>query len=181
MRYIPLSQGKLAIVDDADFPLISHFKWCYRGERNGQDGYAIRHARADGKVSTRYLHRELMEPKPGQEVIFLNYDRLDCRRENLLAVSKEEARQHHRVRSNSKSGIKGVKYNPDGNSWSAYKIRDRRCYHLGTFTTKEAAQAAYEAGMKNENLKLHTAPERVDRSNMGQVQHDGTNTPSLSA
>jgi hypothetical protein len=32
------------------------------------------------------------------EVIFLNHDRLDCRRQNLRVVDTHEARQHHRVR-----------------------------------------------------------------------------------
>jgi hypothetical protein len=66
-----------------------------------------------------------MQPGPGQEVIFLNHDRLDCRRENLRVVSKEDARRHHRVRRDSKSGVKGVRYNAGTDSWSAYVQRGR--------------------------------------------------------
>jgi hypothetical protein len=57
-----------------------------------------------------------MQPGPGQEVIFLNHDRLDSRRENLRVVSKEDARRHHRVRRDSKSGVKGVRFNPPNES-----------------------------------------------------------------
>src|SRR6516162_1577812 len=129
MQEIPLSQGQVALVDDQDYPLLSEFRWCYRPERNGRQGYAVRHVKLEGKDRLLYLHRQLLQPGPGQEVIFLNHDRLDCRRENLKVVSKEEARRHHRVRSDSKSGVKGVRYNPETDTWSAFVYRGGRAYH----------------------------------------------------
>jgi hypothetical protein len=111
-----------------------------------------------------------MEPPPGQEVIFLNHDRLDCRRENLRVVSKQEARQHHRVRSDSKSGVKGVRYNPENDSWSAYVYRHGHCYHVGTYYTKEQAVNAYTSELRKENPDLHTAPARIERPVQGPVQ-----------
>jgi hypothetical protein len=69
----------IATVDDSDYTLLSDFKWCYRPERNGNQGYAVRQVKGDGKYRTTYLHRQLMQPPSGCEVIFLNYGRLDCR------------------------------------------------------------------------------------------------------
>jgi hypothetical protein len=109
MREIPLSQGQAALVDDQDYPLLSEFRWCYRAERDGRQGYAVRHRKVDGKDRLGYLHREILPAPDGYEVIFLNHDRLDCRRANLRVVAKEEARRHHRVRSDSQSGVKGVR------------------------------------------------------------------------
>ena len=106
MQQVTLSQGQVALVDDADFPLLADFKWCYRPERNGKQGYAVRHAKVDGKDRLLYLHRQLMNPQSGYEVIFLNHNRLDCQRSNLRVVTTQEARQHHRVRRDSKSGIR---------------------------------------------------------------------------
>ena len=83
MQHIPLSQGQVAVVDDADHPLLSDFRWSYRAERDGRQGYAVRHHKVEGKDRLCYMHRQIMAPGPGQEVIFLNHDRLDCRRENL--------------------------------------------------------------------------------------------------
>src|ERR1700674_5418377 len=100
-QQINLSQNKIAVLDDEDFARFSAFHWCYRAERNNKPGYAIRHVKLDGTYKTEYLHRALMNPPPGKEVIFLNHDRLDCRRANLKIVTKEEARQHHRVRTDS--------------------------------------------------------------------------------
>jgi hypothetical protein len=163
MQQIPLSQGQVALVDDADYPLLSEFRWCYRAERGGRQGYAVRNTKVGGKRRQWYLHRQLMQPGEGQEVIFLNHDRLDCRRENLRVVSKEDARRHHRVRRDSKSGVKGVRYNAGTDSWSAYVHRHGHAYHVGTFSSPEAAAQAYEAALRRENPDLHTAPQAVAR------------------
>jgi hypothetical protein len=166
MKSIPLSQGQFALVDDADFELLNDFKWSYRPERNKAQGYAVRHKKVNGKDSLAYLHREILPAPEGHEVIFLNHDRLDCRRENLKVVSKEEARQHHRVRRDSKSGIKGVRYNPETETWSAFVYRGGRAYHVGTYYTPEQASDAYEEELRKENPGLATAPERVVRDNL---------------
>ena len=119
-----------------------------------------------------------MLPAPGNPssarrlCIFLNHDRLDCRRANLKVVTKQEARQHHRVRRDSKSQAKGVRYNPDGNSWIAVIYRDGRCYSIGTYYRPEDAEAAYQEALRRENPDLHTAPEKVDRSHLEPAQRE---------
>jgi hypothetical protein len=114
------------------------------------------------------------------ETIFLNHDRLDCRRENLKVVTKEEARRHHRVRSDSRSGVKGVRFNPDGGTWTAITYRHGQCYHVGTYYTREQAEAAYERDLRRENPDLHTAPARVERpSNPVPVQPGDPEAPRL--
>src|SRR5262249_10800854 len=148
---IPLSQGKFAIVDDKDYPLLSEFKWCYRGERNHKHGYAVRHVKTDGKDRLLYLHRQLMQPEKGKTVIFLNHDTLDCRRENLRAATTQEARRHQRVKSNSKSGIKGIHYNERARTWTARMYRNGQLITIGTFDRRNDAIAEYEKALSREN------------------------------
>ena len=121
-----------------------------------------------------------MQPESHDAVIFLNHDPLDCRRDNLLIATPEQARQHHRVRKDSKSGIKGVRYHPESDSWSAYVYRHGHCYHIGSFDSKEAASAAYEAELKKQDPTLQKAPERVQTST-SLIQQDNPSPPSLSA
>jgi hypothetical protein len=182
MQTIPLSQNQVALVDDEDFPLLSDFRWCYRAERDERQGYAVRHRKTDGKDRLCYLHRQLMDPAPGHEVIFLNGDRLDCRRENLRVVTKREARQHHlQARSNSESGIKGISYNRRPGTWTVDIYRDGRAQRVGTFLTLQDAKEAQQTALRRENPDLHTAPERVERPSGLEVgQPSNPDTPCLS-
>jgi HNH endonuclease/AP2 domain len=109
------------------------------------------------------MHREIMNPPKDREVIFLNHDRLDCRRENLRVVTREEARRHHRVRRDSHSGIKGVRFNPEGGTWSAYTYRHGHAYRVGTYYSEEEAIRAYEEELRKENPGLANAPAWVER------------------
>ena len=165
MRQIELSQGEVALVDDADYEHLSGYKWFYRGERGGKQGYAVRHGKKTDTKKTIYLHREVLreEVSPGHEVIFLNYDRLDCRKENLRVATKEEARQHHRVRCDNQQGAKGIRYDGETDTWTAYRYRSGHAYPVGSFGSKEQAEWAYREALKRENPSLHSAPSLVER------------------
>lgn len=164
MQLISLSKGKSVLVDDRDYEFFSQFKWCFRGGEDDDHGYAVRHKKTDGKDRLAYLHREIMQPPPGHEVIFLNHDRLDCRRVNLMVATTVEARRHHQVRRDSESGIKCVRYDAASDMWIAYSVRNRTCYKLGRFGSDEEAEAAHQQAMRSENAALHNAPGVVDRS-----------------
>jgi HNH endonuclease len=163
MQQIPLNQNKIVIVDDENYEYLSIFHWIYRPERDGKPGYAIRHAKEGTKTKTVYLHRDIIgDIPPGHEIIFKNHDRLDCRRENLAAVTKQEARRHHRARSDNKSGIRGVHQNRSG-SWTAFTIRDGTYHALGAFCTRQEAIDAYQQALHNENPAFANAPATVER------------------
>jgi hypothetical protein len=139
---IPLSQGKVAIVDPENHALFSEHRWSYRAERNHGPGCAVRHVKVNDKDHLSYLHREVMDAPADKLVIFLNHDKLDCRKANLKIVSPQEARWYHRARRDSRSGIKGVKAAANG-KWYASITRFGVFHHLGTFATKGAALEAY--------------------------------------
>jgi hypothetical protein len=167
MAYLPLSQGKFVLVDDKDYPLLADFKWCYRAEKNGKQGYAVRHVRHDGKDRLCYLHRLIMNPPPEHEVIFENHDRLDCRRGNLKVVPKEEAKWYHRVRKDSKSGSPGVHYDPDSCIYRAYITRNGRQHHVGSFDNE--AEAAFARRNYQEILEKQSEESAVPSSQPGPV------------
>jgi hypothetical protein len=176
MRSINLNQNKVVYVDDEDFERLSQFHWIYRPERDGETGYAIRHAKVNNKNATVYLHRELMNPPPGYAVIFKNHDRLDCRKENLAVVTTEESRRSHRVRTDSKTGIKGVRFNPGAGTWTAFVYRNGHYCGLGTFDLQMDAMKAYVDAVIKEMPHLANAPEVIDREakrrNQDAVQTD---------
>jgi hypothetical protein len=62
------------------------------------------------------------------------------------------------------TGVKGVRHNPDTDTWTADTYRHGHCYHVGTYYGREQAQAAYEAELRQENPDLRAAPARVEQA-----------------
>ena len=107
MKRIKLTQGKYAIVDNEDYHYLSRFKWTY-GVRTGQNG--LSDIEGAVRVLVTRLKRNIISiedmiikrPIGGHyEIIFLNGNRLDFRKENMVAISD---------RSNSHQGRKIVMY-----------------------------------------------------------------------
>jgi endonuclease YncB( thermonuclease family) len=78
-KYIPLSQGKKAIVDDQIYDEIAKQNWCFN------NGRAVRNSK-DGKLI--YMARHICNAQKKDRVKFRNGDTLDCRLENLILHSK---------------------------------------------------------------------------------------------
>jgi hypothetical protein len=80
-------------------------------------------------------------------------------------VTTQEARQHHqRARSNSDSGIKGITYNEEPQTWSVDIYRDGQAKRVGTFDRLQDAKAALQERLLLENPDLFSAPARVERT-----------------
>jgi len=146
MPEIVLSNGLVARVDPVDFAAFGGHTWSHKKPtKPGDSGYAVRGVRIDGKMKVRSLQREIMDPPPDLRVIFLNHDSLDCRRANLRVVDIATANRHNRVRKDSETGVKGVKYHPASGSWQAVLTVYGKPQHVGCFGSKKDAIAAYEA------------------------------------
>ena len=109
----------------------------------------MRHGRdANGNLTTAYLSRVIMNPPAGFDVIFLNHDSLDCRKENLRVVDKAHSQRKKRVRKDSLSGIKGVRLDRKSASWVATLYRQGRAIRLGRFQSAAQAAVAFKQGVE---------------------------------
>lgn len=63
MKYIQLTKGKQAIVDDEDFENIVKYKWYY-----STLGYAVRGFRINGKQFKVYMHSAIMCTRKGNAI-----------------------------------------------------------------------------------------------------------------
>lgn len=113
MKEIPLTQGYVTLVDDADYEWLSRWKWHYHG------GYA---ERGDGVL----MHREITDCPAGKEVDHINHDPLDNRRENLRVVTRWQNMLNRRMRKGTLAVI--------------YFANRRRV--LGEYPTEELAREA---------------------------------------
>ena len=81
---IPLTRGKVAIVDLDDLHAVGRKKWYAEPCGNRYKGHSYRAVR-EVKGHKVFLHREVMGQEPGGEIRVRHLDGncLDCRRENL--------------------------------------------------------------------------------------------------
>jgi hypothetical protein len=99
MKSIPLTQGKIALISDEDYERVSKHSWCFSAGRYAQ-------SRIKGKAI--YLHRFILDAKPGEEVDHKNRDTLDNRRENLRMCNHYQNMNNVVKTKKNSTGYRGV-------------------------------------------------------------------------
>jgi hypothetical protein len=130
-RKLPLTQGKVAIVDADDYNRVSQFHWCAFLD-NGKWRIA-RCSQNKGKRETVYLHRTILNANQGIEVIHNNHNAFDFRKANLGISSRSLLLQRGRVRKNKSSRFKGVSLNKKLQKWDARIKKENKLFYLGLF------------------------------------------------
>lgn len=148
MKEIPLTQGKVAIVDDEDYPDLIKHNWHVSLSSSGQP-YAVRTVKkANGKQTSQMLSRFLMGvTEKNQEVDHKNHDTLDNRRINLRICSRRQNQQNRLGKMNSK--YPGVTWHRGKNRWQARISVSGKRVHLGHFVDELDAAKAYERGVRS--------------------------------
>lgn len=134
MQVIPLTHGKLAIIDDEDFEAVSKVPWCL-----SLQGYAVTR---DGNTTMK-MHHFIMGKREGLEIDHINNDKIDNRRSNLRHVTHAQNCQNSAMRNDNTSGFRGVTYQMGRSAWKAQIYKDKKNHHLGLFPTKQEAALAY--------------------------------------
>ena len=164
MKQIPLTQGKFAIVDDADFEQLSKYKWC--AKRGYATYYAGRYIKKNNKKTTIRMHQEIMNAQKGQQFDHRNSNGLDNRRENLRICTGTQNQANRGKQRNCKSGFKGVSWSKDHCRWQVMIRVNKNRIFLGRFDNKENAARTYDVAAKQyfgEFARLNfTAPVKTD-------------------
>jgi hypothetical protein len=142
MKTINLSQGKVAVVDDIDFDLISQYHWYYH------NGYAEAHTK-NGQAAFS-MHRLIFGLRPGDglDVDHINHDTLDNRRCNLRVCTRSQNTMNSRKSTHNTSGYKGVYWRKSKRRWLAHIKLDGVDRYIGYFHTAEDAAHAYDQKAK---------------------------------
>ena len=151
MREIKLTQGQVALVDDADYDYLMQWKWYAKLEKSSNRYYVRRSGRkADGSKEgkTICMQNQLFKTPAGMVVDHLNHDPTHNYRSNLRLCTPAQNNMNQRPIENTASKLKGVSRN--GDNWRARINVDGSEVHIGTFNTKEDAYKAYcEASKKH--------------------------------
>lgn len=139
MKKIPLSQGKVALVDDEDYEwLIQQGKWSY----NRKKGYAFH---KKGRTIA-YMHAEIVNTPVGMDTDHIDGNGLNNQRSNLRVCTHSQNHANVNKTRRNKSGFKGVfiEIRQQKIMWSAGITVNRKSISLGTYPSPEAAARAYD-------------------------------------
>lgn len=143
MKEIPLTQGKVTFVDDADYEELSKWKWY--AENNGHNWYAVRKYYRIPGTSKIPMHRQILGlPIRTPHVDHINHDGLDNRRENLRVCTEQQNHQNRSKRNGTSSKFKGVYWNKQTQKWRAQIKAGKNRLSLGLHDSEEDAARAYD-------------------------------------
>lgn len=145
MIEIPLTQGKVALIDDEDFARVSKHKWYAEKSRDGRRWYAATSVRtAEGKKTTIKMHRYIKGITDRKiDCDHRDLNGLNNQRSNLRVATRAQNMQNTRVKSNSSSGLKGVVLHKTSGLWMARIRSNGKSVLLGFFKTAELGHEAY--------------------------------------
>ena len=142
MKEIPLTQGKVAIVDDDDYEKVNLYKWY--AHKNRYKYYARR--KLYGQNKWIFMHWFILNlDMHDYPVDHINGNGCDNRKSNLRICTHSQNRSNSQreLKRNCSSKYKGV-YCIGENKWVS-KIRfNKKQYHLGTYSKEEDAFLAYK-------------------------------------
>lgn len=142
-REIPLTQGKVALVDAADYDFLMQWSWCADFNKKFKLWRAVRGVRINGKSRKIYMHVALLNPPKGFEPDHIDCDGLNNRRSNLRLATHQQNLCNKGRQANNTSGHKGVSWHKLAQKWRAEIAVHGRHIYLGLFSDKESAAKAY--------------------------------------
>jgi len=90
IRLIPLTQGKVALVDADEYADVSRFNWQALYSPTSKTWYAVRWVTEQKKRRSLLMHRYLSGAPKGLDVDHVNHNGLDNRSENLRVCTRSE-------------------------------------------------------------------------------------------
>lgn len=149
IREVVLTQGFVAIIDEADWPLVSQFKWHAAKSSYGDYYYAaacIARSRAEAIGCKKHfkLHQLLMG-FPGLLIDHRDGNRMNNRRSNLrVATIAQNSRNSSKPRVPCSSRFKGVSWHRKHQVWQVFIQVNRKNKFLGHFKDEEEAGRVYD-------------------------------------
>ena len=143
-RTIPLTRGKITVVDADVYEWASKVKWFASPGLSGI-WYAVRKVHVSkNKQRTEWLHRLIAGATGNEKTDHRDGDGLNNLRSNLRVCSDAQNSRNRRIPISNTSGAKGVHFNKRSNKYQVYIKAHNRRVHLGYFLSQREAAEAYD-------------------------------------
>lgn len=144
MKKILLTQGKFALVDDADYEWLNQWRWY--ALKDGTTLYVRRHFLIGNKQRTVMMHRQILglNYKDGCHTDHRDGDGLNNQRVNIRVCTNHQNRFNQKIRKNTSSRFKGVHWDKSAKSWRCQIQHNRKRIYLGLFANEIKAAKAYD-------------------------------------
>lgn len=146
MKQIPLTQGKLTLVDDQDYDFLMQWKWHI--QKSHKTIYAIR--TDNFNHTTIRMHRIIAKRMRLEgHIDHKDQNGLNNQRDNLRFATNSQQGANQKKHNNNTSGYKGVYWRKDNHKWRVEINVNGKRINLGCFeNSKDAARAYNEAAIK---------------------------------
>ena len=146
MKRIPLTRGKYAIVDDADYEWLNQWKW--HSLKGNSTWYVSRSKRKGNKVKNYLMHREILRTPKEKVSDHINGDGLDNRRSNLRICTQAQNSMNKNSSRNTSSKFKGVTFHKQTGKWQSQIETEGKMYYLGYYDDERRAALEYNKKAK---------------------------------
>ena len=140
---VEISGGFVVVIDDEDAPMVTQHKWraLPASKVKGRFYVARTSRRDDGRATTEYLHRAIMNAPRGTDVDHINRDTMDNRRCNLRLATRT-LNNANTVLRKSTHGFRGV--SRDKATFSARLRHGGKVIRVGNLASAEDAARKYD-------------------------------------
>lgn len=142
MKEIKLTQGKVALVDDADFDWLNSVKWS--AHKSDRTFYATRHVNEGSARRFIKMHQLVAAVMGLSRPDHKDGNGLNNQRGNLRAATPSQQAANRQRFSNNSSGFKGVYWRNRHKKWEAQIRKNGVLKSLGYFDVAEKAAHAYD-------------------------------------
>lgn len=145
MKQIELTQGKVALVDDADYEELSKHNWFAHKSRN--TFYAERKVSKNTHIK---MHRQLLglESGDGKKTDHQNHNGLDNRHCNIRICTQQQNHRNLLPLKRKSSKYKGVSWFKLRKKWRVRITVNKKVKHLGYFNHEQLAALVYNLAAK---------------------------------
>ena len=156
MKYIELSQGKRAMVDDNLYNWLNQWRWYYKvRSANPDKGDAARTLNGiNNRKQTLYMHQILCPAPPGYETDHIDTNTLNNQILNLRVASKEQQGWNRQLQRNNTSGIKGIYWHKRDRKWRVQIRVNGRKKYIGNYSDLKIATEARDVAVREYHGKF---------------------------